>query len=202
MNNIYVIYYSQNRSIFVEIELFVIVSTLLIIIIFKHFSMVITPGTISKFTFFKQTKMENKPVPNKTRKQSKTVLDKVKRTIDTEVAEDSPFEEESVLADSSPPKKQKKLPISTILEIAKLINSPENLNKTVSLDATNDEETHKVPHGTEPALDSHKGPVQVTTINLLSTIQHPVDFRKVEQLVSQYEQQQTNGAKLRPIASF
>ena len=72
----------------------------------------------------------------------------------------------------------------------------------MSLDATNDEETHKVPHGTDPALDSHKEPVQVTTINLLSIIQHPVDFRKVEQLVSNYEQQQTNGAKLRPIASF
>ena len=80
---------------------------------------------------------------NKTRKQSRTVLDKVKRTIDTEVPEDSPFEDESVLADSSPPKKQKKLPISTILEIAKLINSAENQYKTMSLDATNDEETHK-----------------------------------------------------------
>ena len=72
----------------------------------------------------------------------------------------------------------------------------------MSLDVTNDEETHKVPHGTEPALDPHKGPVQVTTINLLSTIQHPVDFRKIEQLVSNYEQQSTNGAKLKPIASF
>ena len=72
----------------------------------------------------------------------------------------------------------------------------------MSLDATNDEETHKVLHGTEPALDPHKGPVQVTTTNLLSTIQHPVDFRKIVLLVSNYEQQYTNGAKLKPIASF
>ena len=147
--------------------------------------------------------MENKAVTNKTRKQSRTELDKVMRKIDSEVPEDSPFEEESVLADSSHPKKQKKLPISTILEIAKMINFPEKIQKTtVSLDTTNDEETQKVPHGTEPALDPHKGQVQVTTINLLSTIQHPVDSRKIEQLVSNYEQQYTNGAKLKPIASF
>ena len=136
--------HSQNRIIFVEIELFVIVSTLLIIITTNIKSTYLTYSTISKFTFF-TTKIENKPVSNKTRKQSRTVLDKVKRIIDTEVPEDSPFEEESVFVDSSPPKKQKKLPFSTILEIAKLINSPENQNKTVSLDATNGVETHKVP---------------------------------------------------------
>ena len=99
----------------------------------------------------------------------------------------------------------KRLPITTIREIAKLTASPEkNTTKTVSLDATEIVEPLKVHHenGMEPALDPHKGPVQVTTISSLTTIQHPLDCRKIEQLASQYEQQITNGAMLRPIASF
>ena len=74
----------------------------------------------------------------------------------------------------------------------------------MSLDTTEVVEPHKVNHenGMEPALNPHKGPVQVTTISSLTTVQHPLDCRKIEQLASQYEQHMTNGAILRPIASF
>ena len=51
----------------------------------------------------------------------------------------------------------------------------------------------------EPNL---KGAVQVTTVAHIPSIQHPVDLKKVEQLVQNYEQQATNGAKLKPIVSF
>ena len=133
---------------------------------------------------------------------SRADLAEVKRKLDTDAG--SPLLKGSGLQNPSP-KKVKRLPISTIREIAKLAASPEKVNKnTVSLDATDQVEPYKVYHsnGMEPALDPHKGPVQVTTIISLPTVQHPLDCKKIEQLVSAYEQQITNGAKLRPIASF
>ena len=49
--------------------------------------------------------------------------------------------------------------------IAKSSNSPEKVAKpTVSFNAINDEETHKVTHGTELDTKPHNRPVQVPTI--------------------------------------
>ena len=149
--------------------------------------------------------MENLPVSNKTKRQSRTDLADVKRKLDTE-AGGSPLWKGSGLINSSP-KRSKRLPITAIREIAKLTASPEKVTtKTVSLGAihpvepTLQGEGHE--DGMEPVMDPHKGPVQVTTISSLPTVAHPLDCRKIEQLVSQYEQHITNGAKLRPIASF
>ena len=132
--------------------------------------------------------MENRPISNKTKRQSWADLAEVKRKLDTE-AGGSPLWKGSGLINPSP-KRSKTLPISAIREISKSTNSPEKLAKTtVSLDATKEVEPYTVIHdnGMEPALDPHKGPVQVTNISSLTTILHPLDCRKIEQLASQYE---------------
>ena len=81
--------------------------------------------------------MENRPVTNRPRKQPSADLETVKRRLDSDAPEEGSLEEASVLTNlapsvltnPAPSKKQKKLPIMIILEIAKLINPPENQNK-------------------------------------------------------------------------
>ena len=103
--------------------------------------------------------MENVPISNKARRQPRADLAEVKRKLDTDAG--SPLLKGSGSQNPSP-KKVKRLPISTIREIAKLAASPDKVNNnTVSLDTTNTVEPDKVDHenGMEPALDPHKGPV-------------------------------------------
>ena len=130
--------------------------------------------------------MENLPASNQRRHRSRAVLAEVKRKLETDAG--SPLLKGSG-SQSLSPKRQKRLPIPTLREMAKSA-SPVKVPNTVSFDATKIVEPDKVHHdnGMEPALNPHKGPVQVTTISSLLTVQHPLDCKKIEQLVSAYEQ--------------
>ena len=147
--------------------------------------------------------MENKS-SNKRRK-SRADLSSVARKLDTE--EDQFLEVERQSPASKRTEKQLLQKIVKMLSPSRdehdLSDSNQGpIDNGINMADPQDESNLGLTVSDGVSVPNLSGAVQVTTVAHIPSIQHPVELRKVEQLVQNYEQQATSGATLKPVASF
>jgi len=134
----------------------------------------------------------------------------VKRRLETEADHSLEGDEPQTLPAPKKPKKSERQLLKTIVKMLSpgkeghdlTDQNPGSFDPTINMEAPRDESNLALMASDGASGPNLNGAVQVTTVAHIPSIQHPVELKKVEQLVQNYEQQATNGAKLKPIASF